>query len=91
MTGSAAKSAISNAGDGKAVSGAWSNHVSGCQNDRLSTTSHQFTAAGASQSRQKAWRTALGAITMPKGDPSGECRSKDHNSDAAVYMVFDVE
>ena len=31
MTGPAAKSAISNAGDGKAVSGACSNQVSGCK------------------------------------------------------------
>lgn len=74
MTATKAKSTISNTGGGKTVSGAWPNHDSGRQDDRLDAASYQYAAARASQSRQKAWRATLGAITMPKGDPNGECQ-----------------
>jgi len=61
-TGTTTKSAISNSGNGKAMSGAWPNHVSGCQNDRLGGTTNQCAASKASHSQEKAWRTALGAL-----------------------------
>lgn len=47
MTGTKAKSTISNTGGGKTVFGAWPNHVSGCQNNRLGAASYQYAAARA--------------------------------------------
>jgi hypothetical protein len=74
MTGTSPKSAISNAENGKAISGAWPNHVSACQNERLGSATRQTAADKANHSRKNAWQSALGALTMPKGDPNGECR-----------------
>lgn len=74
MTGHAAKSAISNAGDWKALSGALSHHAADCQDSRLGRATHQSAAAKANHSRKRVWRTAIGALTMPKGNPNGKCR-----------------
>lgn len=74
MTGTKAKPTMLNTGDGETVFGAWPNHDSGRQDDRLGGASYQYAAARASQSRQKAWRTALDDLTVSEGDPNGECR-----------------
>ena len=76
MNGTIPIPATSYAEDGKAASGARPNHAADCQNDRLGRATQQFASARANQSRNKAWRTALGALTIPKGDPTGECRIK---------------
>lgn len=55
MTGTKAKPTMLNTGDGETVFGAWPNHDSGRQDDRLGGASYQYAAARASQSRQKAW------------------------------------
>lgn len=74
MTGTKAKSTTSNTGDGKTVSGAWSNHVSGCQDERLDSVTHQYAASTANRRQEMALKVALGAATMPKGVSNGECR-----------------
>ena len=68
------KSAISNVGDGRAMFGAWLNHAADCQDNRLGRATRQSAAAKANHSRKGAWEIAIGALTMPKGDPNGECR-----------------
>ena len=74
MTGTTTKSAMSKAGDRKAMEGAWPNRVSGRQNGRLGSAMRKCVATRVSQGGEKAWRTALGAPNMPEGDPNGECR-----------------
>ncbi|MBC7284955.1 hypothetical protein [Hoeflea sp.] len=54
MTETKAKSTTSNAGDGKTVSGAWSNHVSGCQDERLDSVTHQYAASRANRRQEMA-------------------------------------
>ncbi len=76
MTGTTTKSAISKAGDRKAMVGAWPNRVSGRQNGRLGSAMRKCVATRVSQGGEKAWRTALGAPNMPEGDPNGECRMR---------------
>ncbi len=53
MTGATAKSTRSNAGNGKALSGAWPNHDFGCQTDRLGGTTRQCAASKASQTKKR--------------------------------------
>jgi hypothetical protein len=69
-----AKSAKLNADGRKTMSSARSNDVSGCQNHQLGSAAHQCAAARASQSQNKAWRTASRTLTVPNGDPNGECQ-----------------
>ena len=52
MTGTSPKSAISNAENGKAISGAWPNHVSACQNERLGSATRQTAADKANHCRK---------------------------------------
>ena len=42
--------------------------------DRFGDAAHQYTAARVIYIRKRAWRTASGAPTIPKGVPNGECR-----------------
>ena len=74
MTGTTTKSAMSKAGDRKAMEGTWPNRVSGRQNGRLGSAMRKCVATRVSQGGEKVWRTALGAPNMPEGDPNGECR-----------------
>ncbi|MBZ0161569.1 MAG: hypothetical protein K8H74_02530 [Notoacmeibacter sp.] len=76
MTGTKAKSTILNTGDGKTVSGAWPNHDSGRQDDRLGGVSHQYATSSENRRQEMALKGALGAVPLPKGVSNGECRFK---------------
>ena len=81
MTGTKAKSTILNTGDGKTVSGAWPNHDSGHQDDRLGAASYQYAASSANRRQEIALKVALGAVTLPKGVSNGECLFIRHSPD----------
>ena len=74
MTGPAAKSAISNAGDGKALSAELSNHVSGYQDTRLGGVAHQFCNSQSEPKSKKTWRSTVDDLTVSEGNPNGECQ-----------------
>ena len=71
MTGTSPKSAISNAENGKAISGAWPNCVSACQNERLGSATRQTAADKANHSRKNAWQSALVALPCRKAIQMG--------------------
>lgn len=55
MTGTKAKSTISSTGDGETVFGAWPNHDSGRQDDRLGCVAHQLCNSQSELKSKKTW------------------------------------
>jgi hypothetical protein len=59
MTGTTAKSTMLNTSDGKTVFGAWPNHDSGCQDDRLGGVTHQLWNCQSEPTLKKTWQSTL--------------------------------